>query len=166
MNPTKIRRRVTAVTLVEVLVSVCVMGATGVLLLGLLGQGNRGTARAGEVQLAVSLGARSMDVLLAQGFSGLAPRGGRDSSLMLGKMGPGRPDPAADPTKLVLDGVTFMGWCQFVTVKPGILRVNVTIMWEGVRGTERVSGVLPLVRLMADPGHGMSLRTPARGGAA
>ena len=158
--------RVTGITLVELLVSVAIMGAVGVVLLVMLGQGRRGAALAGEVQMAVTLGARAMDVLGAQGHTVLSGRAGSEGNLMLGRMGAGGQGGAGDPTKLVIDGITFMGWCKFAALKPGLLRVDVTIMWEGIRGPERVSGFLPLVRVMADPGHGITFRGAPAGGAA
>ena len=146
-------------SLVEVLVGTAILGAAGLAMLSMLSGGVEGTARAGEVQLASMMGARIVDRVVATGYATLATRVGRGSDLELAKIGEPGDGAVGDAKLLVVDGIAFSGTYAIEKVDAGLLRVTVALTWQkhGAPGN-RAPGSLTLMRYVADPAAGMSVR--------
>jgi hypothetical protein len=140
------------IALAEILVAVALFALVGIALLWLLSGAATGAARAGEQQLAATVGARIVDRLTAYGYEGLAPYAGTGGDLDLGREGENSDAPATPPNGLVMDGFTYGAAYELKQVEEGLMQLTVTVRWQRYGMTaSRVSGSMTLIRLVADP---------------
>jgi hypothetical protein len=138
--------------LAEVAVAVGLFALVGVALFSMLSGGATATARAGEMELASTLGARVVDRLLADGYRALAPYAGRGGDIDLSRMGDAGDAPLPVPGALVLDGLAYRAKYRLQRAREGLLQLAVTLSWRRSGLTaSRQDGSLTLIRFVADP---------------
>jgi type II secretory pathway pseudopilin PulG len=118
--------------LVELLVALGVAAFIGLCVAQVVSTGARGTARAGEVQLATTQAARMVDEVLSLGYASLAELAARGRAIDLTEDAP-----------IVVDGVRFQAVVRMELVEAGLLKVALELTWR--------DQTTKLVRLVADP---------------
>jgi hypothetical protein len=145
--------------LAEVCVGTALFAVFAVVLFELLSSGATGAARASELQLATTVGARVVDRLLADGYGALAPYAGQQGPIDLSKIGEESEQPPPAPGALVLDGLTYTAQYRLEKVEDGLVQLVVTLTWTryGITATKK-DGKLTLIRFVSDPHAAESAR--------
>ncbi|MBI4859743.1 MAG: prepilin-type N-terminal cleavage/methylation domain-containing protein [Candidatus Riflebacteria bacterium] len=155
-------------SLTEILVASVLFGLIGVALFELLSSGARSAAVASEHQLATMLTARTMDQLLSVGYYTLNEAVGTDEELDLaqvGGAGEAGTQAEAEASRLVADGFVFGGRYSIERADTGLLRLSVRLSWQR-KSDGKQGGSLAVVRYLANPAAGISVRESFGGGQA
>jgi prepilin-type N-terminal cleavage/methylation domain-containing protein len=131
-----------ALTLIEVLIALAVLACLAGSLIDALSTGHGNSTHAQEFQMGVLVSARTMDQIVARGYSELASAG------------------AGMLTSTVdSDGVRFVAVTRVKPTTRGLLRLEMMLTWESPGATRQVErGPIVLVRYVADPLVGMEFR--------
>lgn len=132
-------------TLVEVLVSLAVLGLILGGLMTMLRTGARVSNGAGELQMASAIGARILDRVVASGYSSLMGLDGRRVPLNLaGLYG------TEEKEGVTVDGATYFCDLQVDQTDPGLLELRLVLRWGQLENRQKV-GELSLTRYLVDP---------------
>jgi type II secretory pathway pseudopilin PulG len=143
----------TGFSLVEVMLGSALLAIAVLAVVPALRGGVRGSARAGDLQLATLLGARAVDGLLATGFDALVSKVDRPAPLDLPSL--------MGTTDGVIDGFRYTGRYTIQDASSGILpdggmvllRLEVEISWQTDRALEAQHIVV--IRYVGDPLSGV-----------
>lgn len=133
----------------------------GVVLMGLLSGGARGTQRASELQLATVMASRVVDRLVAEGYARLAGHAGSEGELDLAALEEPAEATATTTGPLLADGFTYRGSYAIEERAPGLLALRVTLSWsqaDAPEGAEPVS--MTLLRYVGDRNAALAVREP------